>query len=247
MSENPVQLIVAAFNDEKTAKSALKELKKAQRANLIKIDNAAVLKKDEKGKLHIKETGDMSGGKGTVLGGIAGGVIGLLAGPALAVPAVVGAIVGGLTAKLRDSGFSDDRLKALGEGLTPGSSAIIAVVEHKWVSQVEKALAEAEADIFTLELQADIAEQLKVGHDVAYTAIASKEGFTAGRVAGGENGVEGGYMIANEDGVTSSQFVATEEGFAVISTTETEDELLIEGTVGTFEEEEEKEEEKEEE
>ena len=30
MSDNPVQIIVAAFNDEKTAKAALKELKKAQ-------------------------------------------------------------------------------------------------------------------------------------------------------------------------------------------------------------------------
>ena len=146
MSENPIQLVVAAFKDEKAAKAALKELKKAQRAKLIKIENAAVLRKDKKGKLHIKETQDMGGGKGAALGGVGGAAVGLIAGATLAAPAVVGALVGGLVAKLRDSGFSDTRLKAVGEGLTPGSSAIVAVVEHKWVAQVEEVLAEAETD-----------------------------------------------------------------------------------------------------
>ncbi len=239
MSDNPIELVVAAFKDETTAKAALKELKKAQRAKLIKIENAAVLRKDEKGKLHIKETGDMGGGKGAAFGGVAGAAIGLLAGPALVVPAAVGALVGGLTAKLRDTGFSDDRLKTLGEGLTPGSSAIIAVVEHRWVEQLEDALAELETDLLTLELQADIAEQLEAGHDVAYSALATQEGFATGRIAAGEDEVEGGYTIVDETGMTSSQFVATEDGFAVISMDETDDEISIEGIVGTFEEEEE--------
>ena len=102
MSENPIQLVVAAFKDEKAAKAALKELKKAQRAKLIKIENAAVLRKDKKGKLHIKETQDMGGGKGAALGGVGGAAVGLIAGATLAAPAVVGALVGGLVAKLRD-------------------------------------------------------------------------------------------------------------------------------------------------
>ena len=59
MTDVPVQLIVAAFNDEKTANAALKDLKAAQREKVIRIEDAAVLRKDEKGKLHIKETGDM--------------------------------------------------------------------------------------------------------------------------------------------------------------------------------------------
>jgi hypothetical protein len=163
----------------------------------------------------------------------------LIAGAALAAPVVVGALVGGLVAKLRDSGFSDERLKAVGEGLTPGSSAIIAVVEHKWVGQVEEALAEAEADLLTLGLQADIAEQLEAGHEVAYSALSSTEGFAAGRVAGGDDEIEGGYVVADEAGVTTSQFVATEEGFAVLSVDETEDGVLVEGMVVTVEEDEE--------
>ena len=68
MSEVPVQLIVAAFRDEKSAGEALKLLKQAKRERLIGIVSAAVLRKDEKGKLHIKETADMGGGKGAAPG-----------------------------------------------------------------------------------------------------------------------------------------------------------------------------------
>ena len=76
---------------------------------------------------------------------------------------------------------------------------------------------------------------------MAYSALATQEGFAAGRVAAGEDEVEGGFVLVDEAGVTSSQFVATEDGFAVLSVDETEDDVLIEGVVGTFEEEQEEE------
>jgi uncharacterized membrane protein len=228
MSEVPVQLIVAAFQDEKSADMALKELKQARREKLIGIQNAAVIRKDEKGKLHIKETADMGGGKGAALGGVAGAAIGILAGPALWVPAAVGALVGGLAAKLRDSGFSDERLKTIGDSLEPGSSAIIAVVEHKWVAQVEKELEEAGADMFTQALSADIASQLEAGHEVAYSALSSQEGYAVSRVAGGEDMVEGSSLVVDESGAYGSRFLATEDGFAVEQITATDDVVVDE-------------------
>ena len=232
MSDVPVQLIVAAFKDEDAAKEALKALKEAKKEGLIKIENAAVLRKDEKGKLHIKETHDMGGGKGAVLGGVGGAAIGLIAGPALVVPVAVGALVGGLVAKLRDSGFSDQRLETLGEGLQPGSSAIVAVVEHTWVAQVEQALAEAEADVMTAEIQADIAGQLEAGHEVAYSVIAGQEGIAAGRLAGGEDEIEGGVLAADETGIYGGRFVATPEGFAVEQMLATDEGVVDEIVVG---------------
>jgi hypothetical protein len=157
----------------------------------------------------------MGGGKGAAIGGVGGAAIGLIAGPALLVPAAVGALVGGLAAKLRDSGFSNRRLEALGEGLQPGTSAIVAVVEHTWVGEVEEALAEAEADVITAEIGADIAEQLEAGHEVAYSAIASQEGLALDRVAKGEDAVEAGSLVIDDTGAYGSRFVVTEDGFAV--------------------------------
>jgi uncharacterized membrane protein len=217
MSDVPVQLIVAAFQDERAAKEALNALKEAQRQKLIKINNAAVLHKDAKGRLHIKETADMGGGKGAALGGVAGAAIGLIAGPVLLVPAAVGALVGGLSAKLRDSGFSDARLKALGAHLAPGSSAIVAVVEHRWVAEVKQAMAEAGADLFAEEIGADISAQLEAGHEVAYTAISSEQGFAAARVAGGKDEIEAGAVVVDDSGLYGGRFVATPDGFAVMA------------------------------
>jgi uncharacterized membrane protein len=241
MSDVPVQVIVAAFQDEKAAKGALKALKQARREGLIKIENAAVLRKDEKGKLHIKETHDMGGGKGAALGGVGGAAIGLIAGTALAAPVVVGALVGGLVAKLRDSGFSNQRLETMGEGLQPGTSAIVAVVEHTWVAKVEEALAEAQAEVMTAEIQADIAEQLEAGHEVAYSVIASQEGIAAGRVAGGEDMVEGGKLVIDDTGAYGGRFVATEEGFAVEGFAATEEGVVDALVVGVPEDEEDEE------
>ena len=235
MSDVPIQLVVAAFNDEKAAKEALKALKQAQKEKLIKIENAAVLHKDAKGKLHIKETADMGGKKGATLGGVAGAAIGLIAGPALLVPAAVGALVGGLSAKLRDSGFSDARLQALGEGLKPGSSAIVAVVEHTWVKEVEKALAEAQADLLTASISADISEQLEAGHEVAYSAISSEHGFSAARVAGGEDMVEAGQITVDDSGVYGERFIATKDGFAVVAMEATDDGITLAGMAAAAE------------
>ena len=148
MSEVPVELIVAAFQDEKGADAVLKELKQAKREKLIGIDNAAVIRKDEKGKVHINETADIGGGKGAAMGAATGVAIGLIAGSLT--------LAGVLAAKFTDAGFDDGRLKTIGKGLTPGSSAIIAVVKRKWIEQVRQELEEMQADVVTEALAADI-------------------------------------------------------------------------------------------
>jgi len=241
MSDVPVQLIVAAFQNEDEAKEALKALKQAKKEGLIKIDDAAVLRKDEKGKIHIKETHDMGGGKGAVLGGVGGATVGLIAGAALAGPAVVGTLIGGLVAKLRDSGFSNERLETLGESLEPGTSAIVAVVEHEWMVKVEEVLAETEVDLITAELSADIAEQLEADHKIAYSAISGEEGFAVDRIAVGDDVVEGASLVVDDTEVYESQFIATPEGFAVELVAATEDGVVDEIIVGTMDDEEDEE------
>lgn len=210
-----VQLIVAAFNDEEAARQALDQLKMAQAEGLIDIQDAAVLRKDHDGKLHIKETSDWGTGRGAAIGGVAGAAVGLIAGPALLVPVAVGALIGGLSAKWRDSGQRDDQLEQLGKDLKPGSSAIIVVAGDASVEQVKEAFQEAGGDALVEQLGADIAAQLEADHDVAYTAIATEEGIAVGKVAAGEDDVEGGMVVADDSGLTASQFIATEDGFAV--------------------------------
>ncbi len=238
MSEVPVEVMVAAFQDEKAADAVLKELKSAKREKLIGIQNAAVLRKDEKGKIHIKETGDFSGGQGAAMGAATGAAIGIVAGPLLVVPAAVGALVGGLAAKFRDTGFKNERLETIGEGMTPGSSAIIAIVEHKWVEQVQQELEEMQADVVTEALAADIHEQLEKEHEVAYDAIATEHSFSLERTAGGEDEVEGSKILVDDTGVYESEFYATPEGFVAAGMVTTEEGSAGAVVAGTFEAEE---------
>ena len=72
MADVPVQLIVAAFQDEKGADNALSQLKEAKKEKLVNIKDAAVLRKDDKGELHVSEIGDMTGARGGMIGGVVG-------------------------------------------------------------------------------------------------------------------------------------------------------------------------------
>lgn len=220
MAENvPMQVIVAAFQDEEAAGEALKTLKAAKRERLIGIQDAAVIRKDEDGKLHIKETGDMKPGKGAGIGALIGGAVGLLAGP-IVLAAGAGALIGGLAAS-GDSGFRDERLERLGDSLEPGTSAIVAVVEHKWVEQVRNELQEVGADALTEALADDIAEQLSEGHDVVSTAVVTDEGVAAGRAAGDDESVEVTGAVATGEGVVAGTAEA-EAGGESSSTSEAE-------------------------
>jgi len=153
----PLQAVVAAFPTEDGASQALKDLRKIDK-DLIGVKEAAVLVRNTEGKLDIKESHHV--GKGAVIGGLAGAVVGIVTGP-IGWVTVGGAAVGALAARLRDSGFPDARLKEMGEALTPGTSALIAIIEHRWVTQVEEQL-RAQGVKYTIEaVKADVAAQLE--------------------------------------------------------------------------------------
>jgi uncharacterized membrane protein len=160
MPEVPVDVVVAAFPSEQGAADALHELETAKKDGLINIKDAAVLRRDTGNELHITETADKGFGRGAVLGGVAGAVVGVMAGP-IGWATLGGAAVGGLAAKLRDGGFPDSRLRQIGDGLKPGSSAIVAVVEHEWVREVEHRMEERAADLITESIESDVAQQLE--------------------------------------------------------------------------------------
>jgi uncharacterized membrane protein len=211
MSDVPIQIVAAAFTTPDGASKAMQALKDARAAGLVTIDNAAVLTKDADGKVEIDEPSDWGGGKGAVVGGVTGAAVGLLAGP-VGWAIGLGALIGGLAAKLRDSGFSDARLRKLGESLKPGTSAIVAVVEHRWVATLEKQLAEAGADTLTEELGADIASQLEAGRDVAYTALSTAGVMVAERASVGEHSMDVSSLVVTPDEVTVTSATLEADG-----------------------------------
>jgi len=99
--------------------------------------------------------------------------------------------------------------------LTPGTSAIVAIIEHKWVKELEEDLREAGADVLTEALSADIAKQLGEGKEMAFTVISSEEGTAVSRVAGNEKEMESQSVVMTEEGVAVEAMAADESGVAV--------------------------------
>lgn len=239
MNETPVELIVAAFQDEEGAEEALQELKEAKREHLIGIQDAAVIRRDAKNKVHIKDVRDVGGGKGAVAGAVIGTAIALLSGPAgIVLGGAVGALVGGLTAKAVDTGLPNNRLKELSEALKPGTSAIVAVIEHKWVTQIEDAMAEAGAAVMREALKADIKKQLEEGKEVSYTSIASEDSMSITRTAGDDDSVEISDLSVGEDGLVAQATVINKQGMATQGLMLTADGMISGTVVAAFEDQE---------
>jgi uncharacterized membrane protein len=176
----PLELLVSAFPSEQGADEALATLLMAKQEHLVRIKAAATVRRDAKGKLQIKERGDIGTAGGAGGGAAVGAVAGLFGGPIGALlGAGAGGLIGGLSGKLIDSGIPNDRLQQLGEGLTPDSSAIVALIEHSWVDEVRSALVQAGGDIMTAAITADVAQQLADNRDVVFRAIEGSEGAIA--------------------------------------------------------------------
>lgn len=141
MSTSTVEVFIATYPTEGEAAAAAKDFQAAERAGAIDLIDAAVVVHTADGKVKIEETGDPSGKRWAKRGAIAGGVVGLIFPPSIIVSAVVGGGAGGVWGKIRDKGFNDDDLKEIGNSLTPGSSAIIAVAEDRMIEQLQSALA----------------------------------------------------------------------------------------------------------
>ena len=139
--DKPQEVLIATFTGEKSAGEALKVLKDWSKSTDIKVLKAAVLTKDTKGKTAVHQDKDVSAGEGTLFGAVSGAVIGLLGGPVGAVVgAAAGAATGGATAAAINMGFSDDELEAIRTSLSPNSSALITVVEDRYLTDIQKQL-----------------------------------------------------------------------------------------------------------
>lgn len=137
----PDEIIIATFNDEKTANEALSAFKRWASTVDMKVINAAVMVKDQKGKTTVRQDEDVEPLEGTLFGAVVGGLIGLFGGPlGAAVGAAAGAATGGVTAAVVKMGFTDEEIKAIQNSLRPGSSALVALIEPQWMEAARQEL-----------------------------------------------------------------------------------------------------------
>ena len=133
MSEK-YSFIVVKYPQKDTADAALKEVLSMAKEKIVKLRDAAVITKTDKGKIKLHQTKDDSTSKGLLKGGAIGVIFALLFGPAGWI--VAGAAAGGALATF-DRGIKNKLLKELGENMTSDESALAVLVEE---ADWEKAL-----------------------------------------------------------------------------------------------------------
>lgn len=152
-------LVVIGFEDEHTAFEMRAELVKLQKEYLIEMEDVVVVTKDEKGKVKLHQAANL-----TAVGAVGGSFWGMLLGMIFLNPllgAAVGAGAGALSGKLRDIGIDDTFIKALGETITPGSSALFVLVRKSTPDKVLEELKEFKGKILKTSLTADKEEALR--------------------------------------------------------------------------------------
>jgi uncharacterized membrane protein len=154
-----LELFVAAFGSEDEAGATLRDFKTMDRERSIELIDAAAIVHGADGKVHFEETADPSGKKWAKRGAIAGGLVGLIFPPTIIAGAAVGAAGGGIWGKVRDKGVSDEDLRAIGESIPPGSSAIIAVAEDRVLERLQNGI-EGYEKIARHALSADASAQI---------------------------------------------------------------------------------------
>jgi uncharacterized membrane protein len=140
MNGNSIQVFVASYDNEVGAKQSLSDFQAMHRDGSIDLIDAAVIVHGLDGKVRFEETADPSGKKWAKRGAIAGGVVGLIFPPSIIASAVVGGGAGGIWGKVRDKGFKDEDLRAVGESMEPGSSAIIAIAEDHVLDRLQQGI-----------------------------------------------------------------------------------------------------------
>ena len=117
-----------------------------------KVADAAVVTCTEGGRIELHQTRQTAAGEGVVAGGTVGFVAGMLLGGPVG-GALLGMLGGGIWGS-RDTGVSDDRLRELGESLTPGRALLCALVDEESLEVACEALAPygevGDADMSTL-------------------------------------------------------------------------------------------------
>lgn len=119
-------IIVAVFSSEGEAQEGARALRQLDVEGIITINEAAVIHKNENGKVKIRDnTAGAPAGTavGTATGTVVGALIGALGGP---VGAAVGGVVAGAVAGGATVGVSRDYLKDVSQTLKPGTTAVVA-------------------------------------------------------------------------------------------------------------------------
>jgi uncharacterized membrane protein len=145
-------MLAAIFPDREHAKVILDMLESMHYAHRVKLVDAALVTKDDQGKLQIEETKELTTRKGARRGAVIMGSMAILFPPTIIASAVAGGVIGAVAGRLRDSGIKNKQMRELAERLQPGEAIVVALAEDESVLRVQSALEGYEGQLVIAEI-----------------------------------------------------------------------------------------------
>ena len=154
-------LIVIGYPDEETAAKAWDELTRLQHDFLVDLEDAAVIRRDRTGKLHITTPAHHAVAWGTFSGLFWGVLIGLLfLFPLAPLTGLAGGIMGAALGAAGNLGIKDDYKQRVQDALQPGTSAILVILRRATYDKFVEALRPYGGTILRTSLSHDAEQQL---------------------------------------------------------------------------------------
>ena len=164
-----MQLIMVGVPSREVGYVALDRIDDAVAEGTISVDDAALVYRNEKGKVKIHQTHDATAKRGAFRGGAVGLLVGLVAAPVVAATAV-GVGAGALIGKARDSGVSDKLMKQIGTYIEGNEAALFILADDSSSQTVAAVIEELMAggadidyEVIPPEAQSFLLEALKLG------------------------------------------------------------------------------------
>ncbi len=101
------------------------------------VTDVALVYKNDKGRVKIRQTSDMTAGKGVWRGALVGALASIFVGPFVGMTAVGGA-AGAVYGKLRDKGIHDKLMKLAGDQLEANGAAVFVLADDDVADRLEK-------------------------------------------------------------------------------------------------------------
>ena len=166
------ELLVIGYDDVATANKALSTVGELEKDLIIQTAGAAVVKKDEDGKVEmVTKTGATSAG--AAMGGFWGMLFGLI----FLVPVgglIIGGIMGGLMGTISGWGIKDDFRKRAADVLQPGKAALVVFVSKATPDKALKALEPLGGEVLRSSLSEDAEKEIQAHLDAQGKAEAAE-------------------------------------------------------------------------
>lgn len=163
-------LIVVGFKDEFKADEVMSELRRLQSEYLVDLEDAAVVVRNQEGKVKIKQAQEL-----VAAGAVSGSYWGVLLSVLFFNPifALVGAAAGALSGALTDIGIDDNFMRDLGSTIEPGTSAIFVLIRKSTPDRVLADLSKFEGKVLRTSLSKEDEAKLQAALNGNTQAVAA--------------------------------------------------------------------------